>query len=103
MTHTPGPWRYVDRPDGCFGVEIDGGHELLYDLEGSCPQCFANMRLIAAGPELIEACKCGHGASDGWLWDILTILQSNDHDLAELFRRKMQLEVAAIAKAEQLQ
>ena len=57
MAYTPGPWRYIEHSDGSFGVEIDGGHQLLYDLEGSCPQCFSNMRLIAKAPELLDVCK----------------------------------------------
>ena len=57
MAYTPGPWRYIEHNDGTFGVEIDGGHQLLYDREGSCPQCFGNMRLISKAPDLFEILK----------------------------------------------
>ncbi len=54
MEYTPSPWRYIEHADGTFGVEIDGGHQLLYDLEGSCKQCFGNMRLISKAPDLLD-------------------------------------------------
>ena len=107
MTHTPGPW-LITPELGCkdIGPEDVGCPDGIYAIAGTygiTPEAEDkdNAALIAAAPELLEACKCGHDASDGWLWDILTILQNNDRDLAELFRRKMQLEVAAIAKAEE--
>ena len=57
MAYTPGPWRYIEHKDGTVGVEIDRGHQLLYDLEGSCPQCFGNMHLISKAPEMFDALK----------------------------------------------
>lgn len=60
MEHTKGPWRVV-------AGHVASGHELVV---ASCPadngngvvrpnstQCDANLRLIAAAPDLLEACK----------------------------------------------
>ena len=98
MKHTPGPWRYKEEADGTFGVEIDGGHSVYYELEGSCPQCFANMYLVAAAPELLEACEYGHNDATGWLWKVYGAL-ADDAELQNQFREKMAMECAAIAKA----
>ena len=57
IEHTKGEWKYVEREDGIFGVEIPSAHSLYYDLECSCPECFGNMRLIAAAPDLLAALK----------------------------------------------
>lgn len=85
MAHTPGQWEYMDREDGAFGVYIPNGHSLFYDLEGSCPQCFDNMRLIAVAPELLEACTAA-------LWRL------KQYDYAAMEPTIKKLEVA-IAKA----
>ena len=57
MTHTPGPWTFTVEKDGSFGVEIPDGHSVWYGLEGSCQECFGNMHLIAAAPDLLAACE----------------------------------------------
>lgn len=52
--HTPGPWEYFGpNEDGIFGVKIGDAHEVSWDMEGTCSECFANMRLIAAAPDLL--------------------------------------------------
>lgn len=55
MNHTPGPWEYFERDDGLFGVDIPNGHAVCYDMEGSCSECFGNMRLISAAPDMLSA------------------------------------------------
>lgn len=55
--HTPGPWRYKRH-------SVDSNYMLIYcssdnsdgdNIRGYCGE--ANARLIAAAPELLEACK----------------------------------------------
>lgn len=53
--YTEGPWEYfTDEKTGDFGVKISGGHDILYDLEGACDECFANMKAISMVPEMIK-------------------------------------------------
>ena len=52
---TPGLWKYVDTEDGLFGVEMDAGHNILWDMEGACEKCFGNMRFIAAARQDVPA------------------------------------------------
>lgn len=58
--HTPGPWTATDDRRGIWEIIHDG--ELLADVwsHGSAARDLpaeANARLIAAAPELLEACK----------------------------------------------
>lgn len=66
--HTPGPWRVADRkPDIPGTLEIDSNgwhaHSIIYyrmdelDNPELIIQSEANANLIAASPELLEACK----------------------------------------------
>lgn len=52
---TKEPWGYIETPDGYIGVEIDDGHQLMYELEGSCLKCFANMQFIASARTWLPA------------------------------------------------
>ena len=63
MPHTPGPWKWINSyeallgPNGEFILE----EEIGYDREGATPEGIsvspADAHLIAAAPELLEACK----------------------------------------------
>ena len=83
MTHTPGPWEAIDNPDGIIDIvrhwdaEVTSGNsaafgsvlgahiaEVPYTITGipTREQALANSALLAAAPELLEAC---HKALDG--------------------------------------
>src|SRR5882724_3994416 len=74
--HTPGPWslRIELDEDSCMGKSIFTIHEQKEgDILGICTLnnyqkndevLEANARLIAAAPELLEACKAQHEAID---------------------------------------
>lgn len=52
-SHTPGPWTWTPyaRPGAMDGAEVKGEKEYI-----CAPYTKANARLIAAAPELLEAC-----------------------------------------------
>jgi len=60
MTHTPGPWR-IDGHPGREALEIHSGHrriaKSLYEYGSEDNEADANAALIAAAPDLLEACK----------------------------------------------
>ena len=60
MTHTPGPW-IVDGKPGYEAPEIHAGNRriarVLYHLGSEDREVDANARLMAAAPDLLEACK----------------------------------------------
>lgn len=87
-TFTPGPWAVeIDRGGASTLVSYDTGPEsgAICKLYGSGEEKQANARLIAAAPELLEACK-----------HTLTSLV----DLHPKMRASISKLVAAIAKAE---
>lgn len=57
--HTPGPWAYVENGDAnCYQVRDGSGRwllALLHNGEELTEQQRANLLLIAAAPELLEA------------------------------------------------
>lgn len=64
MSHTPGPWNVVTE----FASADDEGIDIQFvaaiepiiyscDMAGNSEQQFSNARLIAAAPELLEACE----------------------------------------------
>lgn len=61
--HTPGPWRYtdggiIDIPKNCLEIADVYGADIHDDKRGpELLEAQANARLIAAAPELLEACK----------------------------------------------
>ena len=100
MRHTPGPWR---RSEGgaIFGsdgklIQICGEYSVRFG-EGT-EEALANARLIAAAPDLLEACKA-----------LLTMMQGGDKpkklDDALTWRENDEmartLALTAIAKAEE--
>jgi hypothetical protein len=106
--HTPGPWQ----TDGCHikanGIRIafavNDVDEAVSgrDFEGyPRPQeAFANARLIATAPELLEALNECHGA----LWRLLMVtdISTRGGDLVEYYHRGQSANkkaLAAIAKA----
>lgn len=65
MKHTPGPWSLnligetrgkSDQPF-LVGVEGFGGPAIVLHANFNHPEALANAHLIAAAPELLEACK----------------------------------------------
>ena len=65
--HTPGPWRIVPRKDlrgNTVGHEVRGrntnsksGENILFvSPDSSIPEAYANARLIAHAPDLLDAC-----------------------------------------------
>jgi hypothetical protein len=72
--HTPGPWRWVDPPEGqdegplARLVAADGTEVLNFDPSCGWPPDDANARLICAAPDLLAACEAiiaGWGHQDG--------------------------------------
>ena len=58
-THTPGPWgvecdKFIATPDAIVIAELNDGLRGEYPKSGHFN---ANAQLIAAAPELLEACK----------------------------------------------
>lgn len=66
--HTPGPWKLETEltPDGSDMLVVSQDYELVADCRSGlstprttamCEEAEANARLIAASPELLEACR----------------------------------------------
>ena len=58
--HTPGPWHYFETLDGRCRVKPLNGKYIVAECSAMEPQCEeqrANARLMAAGPDLLEALK----------------------------------------------
>jgi hypothetical protein len=63
--HTPGPWQDFVNDDGELIVQMGKSHRVFVaDMEGSCSHCHANARLIAAAPELLQACEAALKLAD---------------------------------------
>ena len=67
ITHTPGPWKVKNIGSECY-VE---GATFVCDMQmsdcdgqGDREMALANARLIAAAPDLLEACEAQHRAID---------------------------------------
>ena len=95
--HTPGPWSYSGI-SGDFSVMARHGHKRIIVAEcvadsalkpDECDQVDANKRLIAAAPELLDACRMA----------LVQIKQDNEERKAEHRLTQHQIE-AAIQKAE---
>jgi len=69
MTHTPGPWdnsittKYTSTGDEiiipCVYKQLDGGQASMFicEMGGNNERDYANARLIAAAPDMLEAAK----------------------------------------------
>ena len=57
MAHTPAPWRMEEDENGDTWIRIPGHDLHICNAEGSCRECYANVRLIAAAPDLLAALK----------------------------------------------
>lgn len=98
MTHTPGPWDYDDINKEVFASceEHESGWVALIAGNDSedrpLPESMmlANARLIAAAPDLLEACTSALGT-------IQYLLSNSDNGPAE---NCLEVLAAAIAKAE---
>lgn len=78
--HTPGPWFVTKFTDGIYGITFEDGGDLRVELIGTIgtnENQEANARLIAAAPELLEACQYIAYASEG----IETIDLGNEEEL----------------------
>jgi hypothetical protein len=93
--HTPGPWRvngFNKRGDRVVG-DLDGGVANVYCEEDSVradPIGEANAHLIAAAPDLLDACKLAHSYFHN----------REGRDLADLGLDASKALTSAIAKAE---
>ena len=54
--HTPGPWRSNDFSSSVYGY-IFGDNQAICRVFLDGDECEANARLIAAAPDLLDACK----------------------------------------------
>lgn len=61
-THTPGPWSWKDGIQLVVGKADDVEGEQIAIVQGDPPHEFGNARLIAAAPELLEACELAQTA-----------------------------------------
>ena len=70
--HTPGPWSVGDSIDG---ATVHNESELMVafcrNLAFDLGECAANARLIAAAPELLEACQLALDSDDRGVKDVL--------------------------------
>jgi hypothetical protein len=88
--HTPGPWRITEghRDRIIRAIDSDGDDTVIAEVHwwamAGAAESIANARLIAAAPELLEACKFAFAA-----------MNSEDGR-----KRAEQALIAAIAKAE---
>ena len=78
MSHTPGPWEWDEISDDGSVIRVGGGHiasvmspddfpclneeEMAEEIDGLWVEHRANCRLIAASPDLLEACEVQHKA-----------------------------------------
>lgn len=88
--HTPGPWYIVNSLNPNHSFEIfgaDGYHVARFEKDGIETE-LANARLIAAAPELLEACK-----------EMVRHLEETDFDVCGTPDSLMNKWKAAIAKA----
>lgn len=83
--HTPGPWRYVD---GYFDCDVWAGNKKVLSYERHpTDEDRANARLMAAAPELLEACRVA----------VMALAAAAERDPA--FNRDYEAVSAAIASA----
>ena len=97
MGHTPGPWTVAEpgEVDEHYAV-LDGfGHTAsVYGYPEQASTAIANASLIAAAPELLDACKLVAACLGDWIE-----VADRDADTSE-DERRLAIAYAAIAKAE---
>lgn len=96
-THTPPPWKLSEGDTWISVSPMDENQPLIADMIGFQPdgpdqpaprsreECRANAVMMAAAPDLLDACECA-----------AEILEGDDHRAAQRIREKL---LAAIAKA----
>jgi hypothetical protein len=101
-------WELYTDDDGFSGVKIDDTHFVGWDLEGWDDCCESYMNLIAAAPNLLEACGYGNIQNEkGNVLDYAANLiesmlerdNSGNWEVARTLRMKAEKEREAIAKA----
>lgn len=79
--HTPGPWRIVRDEDGCFEIADENGLLINKTVARGGTTNRANARLIAAAPDLLEACESAlialtNPGSENWRQTALTDIRA---------------------------
>jgi len=106
--HTPGPWKWMQAKDArgnhcAYAVWPDldrpytdspRGHQICRTPDGTTPEAAANAQLIAAVPELLDACKLLLGSLE-YLHG-----ESSPDPFGRIGLEKLDKARAAIAKAE---
>ena len=92
--HTPGPWEVEENGADIFSNDGHYIAEAWYDGSlGAGIVTAANARLIAAAPDLLEACKFLYAEMKAYRWD-------TEGPPTQTYRSVMRTAEAAIAKAE---
>jgi len=94
MKHTPGPWKFDDNY-GCIVAPDDT--TVIASLEPDADSPVANALLIAAAPDLLEACKRMIAISNLWIASQVTIEHADEASALHMGRQFL---LDAIAKAE---
>jgi hypothetical protein len=101
--HTPGPWHVHEEWDRIVNSADGNGDRPICKCEG--PDGPANAHLIAAAPDLLEAClaterakEAARSASEAWA-DGQRIPEPIARQVDALYMRAEELRRAAIAKA----
>lgn len=89
-THTPGPWRWMDYPDG-RKLLLSRDRAVIHCPDAPMTCDLADARLIVAAPDLLAALK----SLTAWLGD-----KSVEGDTIGSLQRKLADAARAIAKAE---
>jgi hypothetical protein len=76
MNHTPGPWKQVSVRGGWDGVQVANGGTTICTLALNVPD---NARLIAAAPDLLEACQFLLETAEKAPWSQMAMSRALDH------------------------
>ena len=96
--HTPGPWKieYDNDGNGGFQEWLNIGPAKVMGGRHLTEEDHANAQLIAAAPDLLEACQAMIRARDLWVPHEGEILESDEAEALSLLEAKI---LVAIAKA----